>query len=59
MAHFIFQWPDEMEDKEIEKMATAISGAFLFPETVPDFSDCGSAAPWTVPLSPGSCHPWR
>lgn len=32
MAHFIFQWPDEMEDKEIEKMATAISGAFLFPE---------------------------
>ena len=32
MAHFIFIWPDEMKEKEIEKMATAISGAFLFPE---------------------------
>lgn len=32
MAHFIFIWPDEMEAKEVEKKATAISGAFLFPE---------------------------
>lgn len=31
MAHFIFNWPEDMEEKEIEKMATAISGAFLFP----------------------------
>ena len=32
MAHFIFIWPDHMEEKEIENRATAISGAFLFPE---------------------------
>ncbi len=32
MAHFIFIWPDYMEEKEVEKTATAISGAFLFPE---------------------------
>ncbi|MDO4339924.1 MAG: XRE family transcriptional regulator [Eubacteriales bacterium] len=32
MAHFVFFWPDEMGEKEMEKMATAISGAFLFPE---------------------------
>lgn len=31
MAHFIFVWPDDMDDKETENMATAISGAFLFP----------------------------
>lgn len=31
MAHFIFMWPEDMEDKRIEEMATAISGAFLFP----------------------------
>lgn len=31
MAHFIFKWPEEMEEREIEKAATAISGAFLFP----------------------------
>ncbi len=31
MAHFIFAWPDDMDDKEAENMATAISGAFLFP----------------------------
>lgn len=31
MAHFIFQWPDNMDAKSIEKNATAISGAFLFP----------------------------
>lgn len=32
MAHFIFVWPEDMEEKEVERMATAISGAFLFPE---------------------------
>lgn len=32
MAHFIFHWPEHMGEKEVEKMATAISGAFLFPE---------------------------
>lgn len=32
MAHFIFIWPDGMEEKKAENMATAISGAFLFPE---------------------------
>lgn len=32
MAHFIFEWPDSMVEKEIEKRATAISGAFLFSE---------------------------
>ena len=31
MAHFIFMWNDELEENEIEKKATAISGAFLFP----------------------------
>ena len=30
MAHFIFSWPKDMEDKEVESMAMAISGAFLF-----------------------------
>ncbi len=29
MAHFIFEWPRDMVDKEIEDRATAISGAFL------------------------------
>ena len=32
MAHFVFNWPDHMEEKETEIMATAISGAFLFPK---------------------------
>ena len=32
MAHFIFAWPEHMDKKEIENLATAISGAFLFPE---------------------------
>ncbi len=32
MAHFIFNWPDEMEGKTAEGMVTAISGAFLFPK---------------------------
>jgi transcriptional regulator with XRE-family HTH domain len=31
MAHFIFVWPENLEEKEIEDRATAISGAFLFP----------------------------
>lgn len=31
MAHFMFIWPDDMDEKKVEKMATAISGAFLFP----------------------------
>lgn len=31
IAHFIFKWPDAMGEKEIEDMATAVSGAFLFP----------------------------
>lgn len=31
VAHFIFEWTDDMEEKQIEDMATAISGAFLFP----------------------------
>lgn len=30
LAHFIFIWPDDMEEKDAENMATAISGAFLF-----------------------------
>ncbi len=32
LAHLMFTWPKEMEDKAVEQMATAISGAFLFPE---------------------------
>lgn len=32
MAHFIFEWPKDMEDKEIEDRATAIGGAFLLSE---------------------------
>lgn len=31
MAHFMFKWPDNMSDKDIENMANAIGGAFLFP----------------------------
>jgi len=31
MAHFIFIWPVDMAEKDIEAMATAISGVFLFP----------------------------
>lgn len=30
MAHFMFNWPDNMDEKQEEKMANAISGAFLF-----------------------------
>lgn len=32
LAHLCFNWPADMDIKEIEKMATAISGAFLFPQ---------------------------
>lgn len=32
IAHFIFEWPKDMEDKEIEDRATAIGGAFLLSE---------------------------
>lgn len=32
MAHFIFTWPQDMKDKDIEKRATAVSGAFLLSE---------------------------
>lgn len=31
MAHLMFDWPDDMDDKDVENMANAISGAFLFP----------------------------
>ena len=31
MAHLMFAWPEDMNDKDIENMANAISGAFLFP----------------------------
>ena len=33
LAHLMFVWPESMDEKEIEKMATAIGGAFLFPES--------------------------
>lgn len=32
LAHLCFNWPLDMDIKEIEKRATAISGAFLFPK---------------------------
>ncbi|MCM1122760.1 MAG: XRE family transcriptional regulator [Eubacterium sp.] len=31
MAHIVFRWSENMEEKQVEDMATAISGAFLFP----------------------------
>lgn len=31
MAHLMFKWPENMGDKDVEKTANAISGAFLFP----------------------------
>ena len=31
LAHLMFLWPDSMEEKEAERKATSISGAFLFP----------------------------
>ena len=33
LAHLMFAWPENMKHKEIEQKATAISGAFLFPQT--------------------------
>jgi len=33
LAHLMFTWPQEMEDKRVEAIATAIGGAFLFPGT--------------------------
>lgn len=32
LAHFAFSWSEEMEEKEAERHATAIAGAFLFPK---------------------------
>lgn len=32
MAHFIFAWPEDMQGKDMEDYATAISGAFLLSE---------------------------
>lgn len=32
IAHFMFRWPDDMDEKLAEKQATAIAGAFLFPK---------------------------
>ena len=31
LAHLMFIWPDDMDEKTVEQRATAISGAFLFP----------------------------
>lgn len=33
LSHLMFKWPEDMEDSKIEDLATAISGAFLFPKT--------------------------
>ena len=33
LAHLMFEWPEGLENVEIEKRATAISGAFLFPKS--------------------------
>ena len=33
LAHLMFIWPENMADKDVEKMATAIGGAFLFPKS--------------------------
>lgn len=33
LAHLMFIWPDDMSEKDAEKMATAIGGAFLFPRS--------------------------
>lgn len=32
LAHIAFDWPEDMDDKEVEKYATAIAGAFLLPK---------------------------
>ena len=33
LAHLMFIWPNGISDDEVEKKATAISGAFLFPKS--------------------------
>lgn len=33
LAHLMFIWPEDISEKECEEQATAISGAFLFPES--------------------------
>ena len=32
VAHFAFEWPEDLSEKDEEIIATAISGAFLFPK---------------------------
>lgn len=32
LSHLMFQWPGDLEDSKAEELATAISGAFLFPK---------------------------
>lgn len=32
LAHLVFDWPDDMAEKDAEDTATAIAGAFLFPK---------------------------
>jgi len=32
LAHLMFAWPENHDDKKVEELATAISGAFLFPK---------------------------
>ena len=32
LAHLVFDWPEEMDEKNVEETATAIAGAFLFPK---------------------------
>jgi len=31
LSHLMFSWPNEMDEKRVEDLATSISGAFLFP----------------------------
>lgn len=33
LAHLMFRWPEDMDDRTIELRATSISGAFLFPRS--------------------------
>ena len=33
LAHLMFVWPEDLDEKKTEKLATAISGAFLFPKS--------------------------
>lgn len=32
LAHLVFDWPEDMDEKDVENTATAIAGAFLFPK---------------------------